>query len=551
MMHVDEEGLSPDLPLGDHLLAFRVQAMPGGFIRFSYRTATGDEDRQVIDVSEVLEKTMSTSESIDGAHRSSALVHKYGVYRFRTSTSSAPSTPNSSHRLRPSMLNLDTLSRNLFGTGSVSSRGTDNSSTLSSKRSKSIDSRLSGDSKRSSDFALSPGPYRMPEDKSEVDLNERLNLARKNSNIAAWSPAKPPKSPLNVTLPSHVSMPVPPSVTRSEPGLATNGHSNSNSAQVTPVATRKKDYEDREADLRAASGSSRSIRGCIPQADRSVRSGSPTPMSPSAPLRVRNRSPSPIRADGPTSPRLNGPRSPIGPRSPLPMTARSPSPTRPVTTQPLSIPGRTLPMPARAQTTDGLSSSAPITPAKYGGLGSGHTRLRLVSGGGRKVSPGRETVPLRDEASSQVRRVSAKRQHSEDHLQPRKRSDSRTPLNPIDTQQQTMPGLSPSSSLNKKDVTPRKGSNGTATPVRRSSVVTLDSEVAEYSDTATALDAAKQRVREQLSFPQLRELMKQIMEARVTSKRIKTELSAMRKQNLRGSLTRSPQRRNITVSHPG
>jgi hypothetical protein len=45
-------------------------------------------------------------------------------------------------------------------------------------------------------------------DKSEVDLNERLNLARKNSNIAAWSPAKPPRSPLNGLLPSNVLMPV-------------------------------------------------------------------------------------------------------------------------------------------------------------------------------------------------------------------------------------------------------------------------------------------------------------------------------------------------------
>lgn len=61
MMQVDEEGTAPDLPLGDNLLAFRVQAMPGGFTRFSYRTATGDEDRQVVDVSEVLEKTISIS----------------------------------------------------------------------------------------------------------------------------------------------------------------------------------------------------------------------------------------------------------------------------------------------------------------------------------------------------------------------------------------------------------------------------------------------------------------------------------------------------------
>lgn len=60
-MQIGEEGASPEIPLGDSVLAFRIQAMPGGFTRFSYRTATGDEDRQVIDVSEVLEKTVSTS----------------------------------------------------------------------------------------------------------------------------------------------------------------------------------------------------------------------------------------------------------------------------------------------------------------------------------------------------------------------------------------------------------------------------------------------------------------------------------------------------------
>jgi hypothetical protein len=60
-MHIDEEGTSPYIPMGDSVLAFRVQAMPGGFTRFSYRTATGEEDRQVIDVTEVLEKTVSIS----------------------------------------------------------------------------------------------------------------------------------------------------------------------------------------------------------------------------------------------------------------------------------------------------------------------------------------------------------------------------------------------------------------------------------------------------------------------------------------------------------
>lgn len=60
-MYIDENDISSASSMGDSVLVFHVQAMPGGFTRFSYRTATGDEDRQVIDVSEVLEKTISTS----------------------------------------------------------------------------------------------------------------------------------------------------------------------------------------------------------------------------------------------------------------------------------------------------------------------------------------------------------------------------------------------------------------------------------------------------------------------------------------------------------
>lgn len=63
VMYIDEHDTPSESSLGDSVLVFHVQAMPGGFTRFSYRTATGDEDRQVIDVSEVLEKTISTSKS--------------------------------------------------------------------------------------------------------------------------------------------------------------------------------------------------------------------------------------------------------------------------------------------------------------------------------------------------------------------------------------------------------------------------------------------------------------------------------------------------------
>jgi hypothetical protein len=63
VMYIDEPDTPSESAMGDSVLMFHLQAMPGGFIRFSYKTATGDEDRQVVDVSEVLEKTVSTSMS--------------------------------------------------------------------------------------------------------------------------------------------------------------------------------------------------------------------------------------------------------------------------------------------------------------------------------------------------------------------------------------------------------------------------------------------------------------------------------------------------------
>jgi hypothetical protein len=186
---------------------------------------------------------------------SDLVVHRLGIFRFRTSISSAPNTPSSSHRLRPSMLHLDTLSRNLFGTGSVSSR--DRSSTLSSNRSKSNDSRLSGESKRSSDQSLSPGPYRSYADKSEVDLNERLNIARKNSNIAAYSPAKPPKSPLNGLLPSNVLMPV-----RTDSSSRSMEERDAAQTEDTPLASRMMSSEDKTEMLRHASKWSLTVQRC-------------------------------------------------------------------------------------------------------------------------------------------------------------------------------------------------------------------------------------------------------------------------------------------------
>jgi len=219
---------------------------------------------------------------------------------------------------------------------------------------------------------------------------------------------------------------------------------------------------------------------------------------PTAPLRISNRTPSPIRTDAPLSPRLNGPRSPVGPRGPSLRNGRSPSPVHTSVLQPLVIPTRTTAT-VTSYTNGPLSSSVPITPAKYPGLGSSHTRLRLVSGGGRKVSPGRETVPLRGDVSPQPRRVSAKRQHSEDHLQtPRKRSDSRSPLHPVDLGQVMDPSPIPALGLSIKRGTSTKLSNGITTPIRgnslRSSISEKERVEYTHSDAVSAVEAARQKV---------------------------------------------------------
>ena len=123
------------------------------------------------------------------------------------------------------MLNLDTISRNLFGQASVSGRNqTGGSSDLfgstRTKRSRSIVSRSStvdtnrisnssGSSRELKNSGLPSSPSEHPSDaeveplaaastfadvrrnmgQSEIDLNERLNLARKNSKtMAAMSP---------------------------------------------------------------------------------------------------------------------------------------------------------------------------------------------------------------------------------------------------------------------------------------------------------------------------------------------------------------------------
>jgi hypothetical protein len=247
-------------------------------------------------------------------------------------------------------------------------------------------------------------------------------------------------------------------------------------------------------------------------------------MSPTAPLRVRNKSPSPVKAsssivdssrsrqelmtvEGNSLPRGSTTADAALVASPRQMGSPPPQPSNTAVTGPLS------PRP------QGPRSPVPKALISTPKLGSAHTRLRVLSGGGRRVSAGRETIPLKgDENSSPSRitptvQIAYKRQHSEDQLQPRKRSPSRSPLEPriVDPSQilpepLKVPSLSKRSGSRRSSGvrTPRRSSGPLTTPrmvssetasIQAATGATGEDEVMSvHADVQDAIEAARQKV---------------------------------------------------------
>ncbi|RSH95410.1 hypothetical protein EHS25_000497 [Saitozyma podzolica] len=587
VVHVDEDGEAEDLAPkqdGGPCMVIRLQPMSGGLCRYSFISTADDEpERTVIPTSEVNERIVTT-------------IHQYGVFKFRTSTNSAPNTPSATHRLRPSMINLDAISRNLFGTGSVSGRSHQSGSSMdmfsstSSKRKPvpasrsstmetnrlsymsvsseemsrkrlSAMSAMSGSSAMSissderkvpprsstspssvmsdeEDYvAVSESPYKAsaPSDlrQSDVDLHERLQLARKNSkSMAALLPGGPGASRLGTR-----------SVAELRGNVENRERESRLGAKSVPDLKRDEKQQQAEDSLRAA-----------------LRAGSPAPLPATAPLRLRSKTPSPtkgLRTTGDDTPRPPDTGSDAAPAAPL--TVRK-TPT--------------------------LDAETLVASPR-----------QIVSGNGRRVSVGRETIPLKggdeenenendnahDPSKTPTVYLTAKRQHSEDHLQPRKRSLSRSPLEPMTneiTQIMEDPprvpsfskpaGGSPSSRIisgnrrssgtrtprrvsgQQQQITPRKVSTASVKSVASvssqataTSVVTVatveDVIMVEHPDAHTAIEAAKHK----------------IAESRASAKRLKSEVVALRKQlskdvkprtpglDRNASLPRSPQKRHM------
>ncbi|WWC97695.1 hypothetical protein V866_004579 [Kwoniella sp. B9012] len=488
-VHIDEEGLAENLPVGEDapLLCIRLQPMTGGLCRFSYSTIDAvDEDRMVIDISEIMDRIVTTG---------------------RTGSTSCPTTPSAaSHRLRPSMLNLDAISRNLFGVGSVSGR----SDVFSTKASRSTGSRsstmdLSTDTSRkrlshrssspsdglfkSSNHLIAGAPYEAELGQSELDLNARLDMARNNSRSVVTTPNK----------------------------------LGSKSVAELRQNVEQQALEEAEASLRATS-----------------------------PLRIR-KTPSPVRALSPTTettPRATA--SPIPPHV-LPTLAQSIANDERIFSSPRQIPSPALPSAPLSprpigprSPVQGSSSNLPSRlPVLVQGttIGSAHTRLRIVSGGGRRISVGREMVPLKgceesesNEAQSTPTTLpGAKRQHSADNLTPRKRSPTRSPLHSREVSDSSKVSISnkPGSRRSSGKYSARRSSGPLTTP---RTVSASQNSVTSIATNATVEDVAMKEYQD----------LENALEG--TSKKMTKDTKGkdlVQRLERNTSLPRSPQRRNM------
>lgn len=270
------------------------------------------------------------------------------------------------------------------------------------------------------------------------------------------------------------------------------------------------------------------------------------------------------------------------------------SPTMKAASTTVSLVGATAPLSPRPQGPRSPATRVPV-PSLATGLGSAHTKLRIVSGNGRRVSVGRETVPLKGTADenespdansdhSTPTFLLSKRQHSEDQITPRKRSPVRSPLNPLvsreDDGQLAEPLRVPSASGGVKRVQPRRVS-GHNTPKERSShrrasgansvasqgSVTPSMTGSLRESTFSAVNNngagnAKVHVEHETVADAVDATKRKIVESRAGVKRLKVEVNSLRKQLNSGteglsrrysqsSLPRSPHRRNINVSCAG
>ncbi|EJF62298.1 hypothetical protein DICSQDRAFT_104681 [Dichomitus squalens LYAD-421 SS1] len=136
VMHIDQEGVADPIPFGDvdgPYVVVRVQPMAGELARYSVTSTYEEEvEEDIMQTSRIPERIVQT-------------IHQYGLFKFKTNTtSSRPTTPTAT-RSRAAIFGLDVISRNLFGSRAAATSMSDffGGSMSSHRRSRTTDSRNS------------------------------------------------------------------------------------------------------------------------------------------------------------------------------------------------------------------------------------------------------------------------------------------------------------------------------------------------------------------------------------------------------------------------
>lgn len=372
LVHLDEEGVSLPLEFGNDgpIVIIRLQPLAGDLCKLHASSRDPDEiskDMEILRTDEVISRIVQ-------------VVHTYGVFRFKTTSASCPNTPTYSHKLRPSVLNLDSISKNLFGYSSTSSRG--DSSTTTSRRSRSIASRSSTmDTHRNSTVSSRSTAL----SSVDVDVVDAMTSPRK-------------RPPSFITAPPLEAVKA-----RSDSGHRRN-FSEVRLNEQLDIARQN------SATMATLAVSSQRVQNMAEKEQQKLSRWEPSP--PSGPLKVVNRTPSPEKSPVPKSKNL-----PISPVEPLNLGRRKSI---------ISL------APSRSQTPISEPEIRPKSPHSHTlehdsphHVGSSHTIVRVMDGVGRRVTEGRSTEPVREERENvSLRNVSGghKRTRSTEELQPRKKT---------------------------------------------------------------------------------------------------------------------------------
>ncbi|KAJ9106135.1 hypothetical protein QFC21_001277 [Naganishia friedmannii] len=436
VLHVDETGIAASIPLGpqgDPLVVIRATPIPTGDCRYVMMMKSTEAKLSVTpseDEEDLLESNIIRVEDIDNAV--SHIVNVFGIYRFRTSNSSLPGTPSHANRFRPSMMNLDNISKNLFGTGTMSSRY---ESSVSSKKSRSVVSRSSTlDTARFSLESKSTVATSVDCDltgKTPSPRRTRRSASPQDADVRGRSGISPKRDVFSIYK------------EQGDIGL-TESRMGGDASDI-----------DLDVQLDIARKNSVSVATSAYPSSHSVSSsmggkmmGYQGPASPQrGSLAVRNRTPSP-------SPDVTITALVLTTASALPLVRpldlsrrKTPSPTRNLSAPTLlcNRDPRILDAPSQSERLSASmalergrsvrsngSLSKPMGPrsARRSGIrpadaaGSAYTSLVLPVGNGRVVTPSRETVPLKDhvDAITISPTLAHKRARSQEELAPRKRS---------------------------------------------------------------------------------------------------------------------------------